>query len=686
MEKLITVQAPHEIEELKQYLADKDVIAFDTEATGLGEEDDIIGFSICAEPDVAYYVILSYWSPTLKKLQDMEYKAEVVELIKILATKQLVMHNAIFDCNLVNRCYKVDLMPSVAVDTLILAHLLNENRSNALKALASDYFGADAKAEQIAMAESVIKNGGQAKINAKSANIEIYKADAKIIAEYGAKDALLTYKLMIILLEDLNKNPALWQFFFDDESMPLLKGPTYVMNTKGLKVDADKIKKLEADLKFELLRLHESILTAIDPYIKETYPGDKPKTTFNIGSNDQLSWLLFIRLGQEFKKLTEKGRIKAKELIGEIPYSGKKKREFIKACQDKGLKAEKFIMVDKTTLEIFKHKYSWVADLIEHKRLNKLLTTYVEGIIERMKYNIIRPSFLQHGTTSGRYSSSNPNFQNLPREDKRVKECIVPRPGKVFVGADYSQLEPRVFASFSQDFELLKCFERGEDFYSVIGMKVFNKEDCSGFKNDKNSFAKQHKGLRQISKTIALSVTYGTTAYKMVDAIKGEQDEKYSIEECQKVIDDYLKAFPGVKKFMHDSHQMAINTGESLSLFGRPRRMPEAKQLKNFGNFKHDRLPYHLRNPLNLATNHAVQSTSASIVNRSAIALHKALKDANIEADIVMQVHDSLIVECKEQDAEKVKELMQVCMETACKLPGVKLIAEPQIGKNLSEV
>lgn len=107
----------------------------------------------------------------------------------------------------------------------------------------------------------------------------------------------------------------------------------------------------------------------------------------------------------------------------------------------------------------------------------KLLSTYVEGIEERLQYGIIKPSYLQHGTMTGRYACRNPNFQNLPRDDQRIKQCVTARPGKVFVSADFSQLEPRTFASYSQDPRLMSAFDGTSDFYSVIGVEVYDKQD-----------------------------------------------------------------------------------------------------------------------------------------------------------------------------------------------------------------
>ena len=326
-------------------------------------------------------------------------------------------------------------------------------------------------------------------------------------------------------------------------------------------------------------------------------------------------------------------------------------------------------------------KYKWVRKLLQYQKNTKILSTYVVGIQERMKYNVIRPSFLQHGTTSGRYSSKNPNFQNLPRDDKRVKACIVSRPGKVFVGADYSQLEPRVFASFSGDERLQASFANGDDFYSVIGTEIFNKQECSLKKADKNSFANLYPSLRDQTKVVALSATYGRTAAFMASSMCVKRDQ------AQEIIDNYFENFPGVLKLIEESHDVAKKTGQVTNLFGRPRRIPAALTIsKMCGSTKHKDLPYEFRNLLNLAINHRIQSTGASIVNRAAISCWTLLREANINAKIVLQCHDSLILECDEADAEAVSEIVKYTMENTTVIPGVHLEAEPRIGKDLSKV
>lgn len=705
MEKLITIKTLRELEELKNYLSDKEYIAFDTETTGVEKGSEIIGFSVSADVEVGYYVILSYWSCQDKKLLYLETTEGAKAFMEFLVGKRLIMHNAGFDCSMVEDAYGVNLMPSVDTDTLLLGHLLNENRSNGLKERAVELYGEDAREEQREMKESVAANGGQL----TKGNYELYKADAELIAKYGAKDAILTLKLFyndvpLLYKEELDK------FFYEDETMPLLRGPTYDMNRTGLRVDPDRLQKLKQQLEADCLEAQAFIDKEIAAHVAEKYPGTSKTKTFNINSAPQRSWLLFGKLGQEFGTLTKEGKAVCRALELKIPYSIGAKKEFIRVVTenigvvyDQGgwnWKTKKvsnpkkirepwnYTACGKETLGMYAKKYKWVEKLLEYRKNAKLLDTYVIGIQERMKYNIIRPQFLQHGTTSGRYSCKNPNFQNLPRDDKRVKACIVSRPGKVFVGADYSQLEPRVFASVSQDARLLKCFADGDDFYSVIGADVFNKTDCTLKKDDSpNSFPVKYKALRDVAKTIALATPYGTTPFQMARKMGKTQAE------CEDIIRNYFDRYPDVEGMMLDSHKQAKKYGYTKNLFGRPRRMPEAKKIvKTYGDVPHGELPYEIRNILNLAMNHRVQSTGASVVNRAAIATWRCFQELGkedtkwLECKIILQVHDELILEVPEELAEDALLVLKDCMEHTVELPGVALIAEPKIANNLKDL
>lgn len=699
MEKLIVVKTKEDLRELIEYLRDQDYIAYDTETNGLDKESKIIGFSVCSNINISYYVVISYWDTNERKLVDLFTAAEVYPVIEILSKKNLIMHNAVFDCWMTKNNFGVDLMSTVHTDTMILGHVLNENRSNGLKERGVELYGEDARDEQKAMKESVTKNGGQ--LTKKI--YELYKADADLLAYYGAKDAQLTLKLFYhdvpLLFE-----AALDTFFYEEESMPLLRRTTYDLNTVGLRVDPEKLQNLKATLEAECIEAKAYILKETAPYTDEKYPGTKKTNHFNIGSTSQLAWLLFIKLENEFNILTDAGKEVCKALEMPIPYSRNAKECFIQACIDqkgfvykegyfnkktkKNVRPKKigdpwsYLTCGKDSLNMLSKKYKWVARLLEYKKNLKLLNTYVEGIESRMVYNVIRPSFLQHGTTSGRYSSKNPNFQNLPREDKRIKSCIVSRPGKVFVGADYSQLEPRVFASFSGDTRLQGCFSRSEDFYSVIGVEVFNKNDCTVSKNGKKSFANLYPEERQLSKTFALAATYGATPFRLA------KTTGKPTKETEEMLNNYFESFPSVYQMMTDSYAEVQKEGQVKNLFGRPRRMPKAKEIKDIcGDTAPDKLPYEYRNILNLAVNHRIQSTAASIVNRASIAFYNRIRaDGISNCNIAMQVHDEIIVECKQEDANKVAEILKYVMENTVQLPGVKLIAEPKIANNLADL
>jgi DNA polymerase-1 len=705
METLITIRDQSGVDQLLEHLKDKEFVAFDTETTGTDYNGSaIIGYSISAEVDVGYYVILSYWDAKAQALAHLDTRLSAADVMSALASKKLIMHNAVFDCAMVEGNFNVCLMPSVHTDTMIASHLLNENRPNGLKDRALELYGEDATEEQRAMKESVHANGGQLTRSC----YELYKADPDLLAKYGAKDAILTLKLFY------NDTPAVYDeeldtFVYDEESMPLLRGPTYDLNTTGLLVDATGLQNLKGQLEAECLDAKSFVYKEIAPAVAKKYPATGKTNVFNIGSSKQLAWLLFFQLGNDFNTLTKGGKELCKALGMKLPYTGRARREFIETVIDnkgrvwaepkwnpktKKMSGAKkvqdpwnYLACGKESLQKVVDKYKWAERLLEYSKNMKLLNTYAIGIQTRMRYNVIHPSFLQHGTTSGRYSSNSPNFQNLPREDKRIKSCVIARPGKVFVGADYSQLEPRVFASMSQDPALMACFASGEDFYSVIGAAVFGKTGCSLVKDDKNSFAKLYPRLRDQAKVLALATPYGRLAFQQATAMG------IPTEEAEMLISRYFDEYPKVELMMLESHEQVKKHGVVYNLFGRPRRIPDAMNIVNlYGNIPHHELPYQARTLLNLAMNHRVQSTGASIMNRAAIAcwnmIHTLAKeDPNWnEVKIVMQIHDEMILEGPESLGESMAIVLKDAMENTTELPGVALIAEPKIGRSLADL
>lgn len=678
MPNLIVIDTLLGIQSLREYLKDKEYVAYDCETTGLSRQSRIIGFSVCAEDDKAFYVILEKWD---NNLIPMPYLNEAREIIEDLSKKQLIMHNAIFDAMMAEAYFKINLIQAVHTDTMILAHLLDENRRVGLKELGKSLFGENAGDESEEVKASVIKNGGKT----TKTNYEMYKCDSYIMGKYGAKDALLTYRLFYTLVPQL-LDAGLDKFFYEEESMPLLRGPTYDLNTTGLTIDIPKLIQLKKILEAECEEGKAFIYKEIHNKIKDLYPGTNKKNTFNIDAPQQLSWLLFEIYGLEFGTLTKAGKNLCKTLGMKLPYTRGAKNSFIHDIRCRkgqifnGKKIRDpwvYICCDKKTLQKLMEKYKWIEELLKYQKRQKLLNTYVLGIEERIEYGIIRPSYLQHGTTTGRYASRNPNLQNLPRDDQRIKDCFIARPGKIFVSADFSQLEPRIFSYYSQDPKLLSAFDGTSDFYSVIGMEVFNKYDCEPQKEGPNSFGIKYKKLRDLAKVIALASAYGATPHQLAPTTNK------SVEETAEDMQTYFERFPGVRKMMIEAHDLAKDKGFVTNLFGRIRHIPDARYIPK--KREHWDLPYEARKLLNMACNFRIQSTGASIVNRAAIRFYNDCKDLNIEAKVISQIHDELVIECNESDAQAVSLLLQNAMENTTQLPGIKLEAIPRITQTLKK-
>ncbi len=385
MEELIVIHTDNELINLIEYIKTKEFVTIDTETTGLDKSCEIVGYSICCEESKAYYVILAEWKKDKLIYNSLNLLSK--SLFRILKDKKLILHNAVYDCKMIASNFKISLIESVHTDTLILAHLLDENRRVGLKELAKEYFGEDSTQEQTLMKQSVLDNGGTYSSDTK----EMYKADPILLAEYGAKDALLTYRLFMELIPNLYEQKL--DAFFYEESMPLLRGPTYELNTTGLQVDTNRLLTLKKTLQAECEEAKAFIFKEIEPYIKDKYPGTTKKNTFNIGASQQLSWLLFGQLNLEFSTLTDGGRTACQSMGMKLPYTISAKRDFIAICKNnkdgiqqpealvngKKVRAKKYkdpwayIAVDKMTLQKLAPKYKWIERLLEYQKKTKIM-------------------------------------------------------------------------------------------------------------------------------------------------------------------------------------------------------------------------------------------------------------------------------------------------------------------------
>lgn len=384
---------------------------------------------------------------------------------------------------------------------------------------------------------------------------------------------------------------------------------------------------------------------------------------FNLNSNAHLSWLIFEKYGCEPAGLSR--------------TSGKPK-------------------VDADSLEKYAH-VKFIPKLLEKKKLEKLLSTYVKPILEMQDDGWLYPSMLQFGTTSGRYSCGGGlNLQTLPKDDKRVKRGFIAPPGYKIVNADFAALEPRIFSWVSEDPGLKVVWQKGLDLYSQIAIDVFGLAGVSSDPNDPKFLKKVDPAMRDKAKVFTLAVVYGANAWR-ISALMGVDPD-----EAQQIIDNYLSSYPMLKTYMAERERAAMRYGMVKTKFGRVRHLPGAKEFyKKYGTRVMDKrymvskygqefgseMYYKFRNYLNNSKNFPIQATAAHVCNAALIKLSKLLKKNNIDGWIALQVHDEITCIAREDQAEFVAELLKDSMENnwVTEQIDIPIIAEPQIADNLAD-
>ena len=616
-------------DEAKQHILDSEFIAFDTETTGLNtRKDKVIGYSFSGSEGVGYYLPLYEWkNGELKSI----YPVDGEDLLLILLTKKLIMHNASFDCRMVNSNFNIDLVPSLYCDTILLKHAVDEERPFGLKDIAKkiqNKIGLDveksANEEQIDMLESIKANGG----SVTKDSYELYKADMHKIGIYACADTDLTLRVFNYYSKIL-KNEGLEKFFYIEETMPLLKEVTIPMESGGIPVDVAALEKAKNDIEVDIGLLESRIQESIKPYLskfEEWYLNYKfpprrsgefaqalakvkdlnlPKTdsgrfSLSKSSLEQLDpscpyrdFLLggdylsdgevelvqremFNRTGEKYMfMLSSKHHLKKLffEILEEKPVSTTKKGN---------------PQVDNLFLTIIKDKHDWVGLLLDYNKLCKIRDSYINRFLEQHEDGMFYPSFFQHRTISGRFGSDiqqlNRPYEQKDLDDGKVSKVVfkytnmvrkffISGKGYSFVDSDYESLEPHTFAHVSGDTGLKDIFINGHDFYSTIAIATEKLKGISADKSADNYLGAVDKPRRQKSKAYALGVPYGLGDYALHKQLDIPQ------EEAKKLIADYLSAYPKLAQWMEDSNKQCTDHGFVKTEAGRIRHMPTAKKI-----------------------------------------------------------------------------------------------------------
>ena len=312
-------------------------------------------------------------------------------------------------------------------------------------------------------------------------------------------------------------------------------------------------------------------------------------------------------------------------------------------------------------LEKLRGKHPIIDAVLEYRTLTKLKSTYADGLLKVIgEDGRIRSSFQMTVTATGRLSSTEPNLQNIPVRKKlgaEIRKMFVAGPGKVLVDADYSQIELRLLAHISGDTAMQEAFLSGEDFHTVTASKVF------GIPMEEVT-----PTMRSRAKAVNFGIVYGISAFSLA------QDIGVFPNEAKAYMEAYLDKYHGVRDYMEQIKARAKADGYVETMFGRRRYLPELKSsnfnVRSFGE--------------RVALNMPVQGAAADIIKLAMVNVHRRLKSEKLEAKLILQVHDELIVECPESEAAHVQALLEEEMENAVHL-SVPLTAEAHIGHSWAE-
>lgn len=484
-------------------------------------------------------------------------------------------------------------------DIAIAGYILNSNINKyTIEYLANEYINFDI-AEYLSNTEKT-----EAEQITLFDNVEQPKEDKTYIYAYTI------YKLYNVLTQKMEEAGSI--DLFNKIEMPLTE-VLASMQYEGIYID-----------KQELLDFGKELQEKIDILTQEIY--ELTGEEFNINSTKQLGEILFEKLKLTAKKKTKTG------------YS-----------------------TDVDVLEKIKYEHPVIEKILEYRQLQKLNSTYVEGLIPYIdETGRIHSKFHQTVTTTGRISSTDPNLQNIPTRmelGRKLRKVFKPEKGYIFVDADYSQIELRVLAHISEDKNMIEAFCNNEDIHSQAASKVFN-----------IPLEEVTKEERTKAKAVNFGIVYGISEFGLGEQL-GVPRKK-----AKEYIEQYLDKYSGIKEFMTNIVEETKEKGYVETLYHRRRYVPELKSnnymVRQFGG--------------RVAMNTPIQGTAADIMKIAMINVYNKLKENNLKSKLIVQVHDEILVETLESEKEQVKQIVKEEMENVIKLK-VPLLAEVEEGYNWYE-
>ncbi len=592
--KAICVDSDEEFTKFLAKIENYDEIVLNTVNEGNNANSaELIGLSICFDSEKSYYFPFAHLME-----KNLNKEATLKKLKGKLANKFIISHNFKFDLIMLNR-HNFDLKGNI-FDTMIASYVLNPGD---MKHKLADCVEREFDYQLEPISNLLGKGKKQISID------QVSKNEA---TKFFTKNSYFTLKLKKNYKKELQKN-SLFKIFSDIE-IPLIKA-LVKMEENGVYVDKNILKNISQKIQSRLSELVKLIYEAAGKQ-------------FNINSPQQLSKILFEDLG-----ITPTKKIKT-------GYS-----------------------TDTSVLEVLQSEYKIAKYLLEYRKISKLQSTYVNALPELIieKTGRIHSSFNQTIASTGRLSSSNPNLQNIPIRSvlgREIRKAFVPQNENwSIIAADYSQIELRILAIFSQDQNLIKIFNEGGDIHSQTAAIMLNKPIEEISSNE-----------RRHAKVVNFGIIYGMGSRKLA------KDLGITVKEAKLFIENYFEKFPTIKKYMDDKIQTAREKGYAETLFGRKLYLPDLSSSNNRYQKAAERV----------AVNMPIQGTAADIIKIAMIRINERIKN-NKNILMIIQVHDELVFEVKNDFVEDAQKIIAEEMENILTDSPVKLSVDIGIGKSWFE-
>jgi len=437
------------------------------------------------------------------------------------------------------------------------------------------------------------------------------------VAPYAAADAETTLRLMPILQKDLER--ANGTKLLAEIEMPLVS-VLAEMEMTGIMLDLPFFKKMSEELTVRMAEIEKRVFESVG----------KP---FNLNSTQQLSDVLFTHLRLD------------------PPDKGKKT-------------ASGHYSTSADVLEMLRGKHPVVDMILENRELSKIKSTYVDALPAAVDSQTgrVHTSYSQTGAVTGRISSSNPNLQNIPirtEEGRRVRNGFIAEKGSVLLSVDYSQIELRIVAHMAGDEAMLAAFKAGEDIHATTAAAIYS-VDLDAVTKD----------MRRHAKAINFGLIYGMSAFGLA------RSTELTLAEAENFVKTYFAKFPGVKKYLDETRQLAAQQGYVETLLGRRRYFPALQGKIN---------PQMKNREEREAINAPIQGTAADIMKIAMLKITPAIKAAGLKAKMLLQVHDELVLECPKAELEQTAHLVQETMANAYPM-SIPLSTEARAGQSWGEM